>query len=488
MIEKGKLAKIVGAGNVTLEQAVLDTYSSDISFVNAVKPICVVKPKKASDIQKIVKLANETQTPLVPVSSGPPHFRGDTVPGIGGAIVVDLSGMKKIINVDRARRVAMVEPGVTFGELIAAAAKEGIRLNIPLLPRKSKAVLGSLLEREPVIMPKYQWDVSDPLACVGVVFGNGDEFRTGQAAGPGTLEEQWAVGGVQKAPYGPGVASWHRLIQGSQGTIGIATWASMRCELLPSLEEPFVVGSANLDTLVELASWLIRLRMANECFILNSTNLAAIMAKKWPKDYQSLKDALPAWILFYNVAGYETLPEERVSSYIQDITDITKRLGVEAVKSVGGISANEILKTVQQPSTEPYWKLRYKGACEDIMFLTINDKLDGLVATMNEVAEKAGYSTSEMGVYIQPIVQGTGVHCEFNLFYDPENSNEANRVKGLSAAATKALLAGGAFFSRPYGENAGMIVNRDAATIAVLNKLKKMFDPNKVMNPGKVCF
>jgi FAD/FMN-containing dehydrogenase len=488
MIQKGKLVKIVGAGNVTYEQAVLDKYSSDMSFVNAVKPSCVVKPKNASDIQKIIKLANETQTPLVPVSSGPPHFRGDTVPGIGGAVIVDLSGMKKIINVDRARRVAMVEPGVTFGELIPAAEKEGIRLNIPLLPRKSKTVIGSLLEREPVIMPKYQWDTSDPLACVEVIFGNGDEFRTGQAAGPGTVKEQWAVGGVQKAPYGPGIASWHRLIQGSQGTIGIVTWASMRCELLPSLEEPFMVSSSSLDTILELASWLIRLRMVNECFILNNTNLAAIFAKKWPGDYQRIKDALPTWTLFYNIAGYEVLPEERVSSYIEDATDITKRLGVEAVKASGGISANQILKAVQKPSDEPYWKLRYKGACEDVLFLTINDKLEGLVGAMNEVAEKAGYPTSEMGIYIQPIVQGTGVHCEFNLFFDPENSSEANRVKGLSAAAVKSLLAHGAFFSRPYGENTGMILNRDAATVAVLNKLKTIFDPNYIMNPGKVCF
>jgi FAD/FMN-containing dehydrogenase len=488
MIPKEKLVKIVGAGNVSNASATLDAYSSDMSFANTVRPACVVKPKSAADVQKIVKLANETFTPLVPVSSGPPHFRGDTVPGIGGAVVVDLSGMKKIINVDRARRVAMVEPGVTFGELIAAAEKEGIRLNMPLLPRKSKTVVGSLLEREPVIMPKYQWDISDPVACVEVIFGSGDEFRTGQAAGPGTVKEQWAVGGVQKAPYGPGVASWHRFIQGAQGTIGIVTWVSMRCELLPSLEEPFVVGSSNLDTLMEMAAWLVRLRIANECFILNNTNLAAIFAKKWPKDYETLKNTLPAWTLFYVVAGYEFFPEERVSSYIKDITRITQRLGLEAQKAAGGISANEIMKAVQQPCAEPYWKLRYKGDCEDVPFLTINDKLKGQVAVMNELAEKAGYPTSDIGVYIQPIVQGTGVHCEFSLFYDPKNASEANRVKELSTAAVKGLMANGAFFSRPYGENTGLIMNRDAATAAVLKKLKKMFDPNKVMNPGKVGF
>jgi len=228
--------------------------------------------------------------------------------------------------------------------------------------------------------------------------------------------------------------------------------------------------------------------MVNECFILNNTNLAAIFTKKWPKDYQTLKDALPAWTLFYTVAGYEYFPEERISSHIKGITDITQRLGVEAVKTAGGVSANEILKVVQQPSGEPYWKLRYKGACQDILFLTINDKLEGQIGVMNDLAEKAGYPASDVGVYIQPIVQGTGCHCEFNLFYDSGNPSELNRVKELSTLAIKNLMAKDAFFSRPYGENAGMIFNRDAATVAVLNKLKKTFDPNNVMNPGKVCF
>src|SRR4030042_5248362 len=124
MIEKEKLVKIVGAGNVIEKQSALDEYSRDFSFVNTIKPACVVKPRNTDDIKQLVNLANETLTPLVPVSSGSPRFRGDTVPGTGGAIIVDLSGMRKIIRVDRYHRVAMVEPGVTFGELISAAGKE----------------------------------------------------------------------------------------------------------------------------------------------------------------------------------------------------------------------------------------------------------------------------------------------------------------------------------------------------------------------------
>jgi FAD/FMN-containing dehydrogenase len=488
MIHETALVEMLGSKKVSSAPEILERYSRDMSFANPVRPACVVQPGTTQEVQKLVKYANETKSPIVPVSSGPPHFRGDTVPSTGGAIMVDLSGMKKIILVDRARRVAMIEPGVTFGELIPAVEKEGLRLNMPLLPRQSKSVVGSMLEREPVTMPKYQWDISDPLACAGLFFGSGDEFRTGQAAGPGTVEEQWAVGGVQKAPYGPGTASWHRLIQGSQGAMGIVTWASLRCEILPSIEEPFVVCSSKLEQLMELTSWLIRLRMVNECFILNSTNLAAIFTKQEPKEYQSLKSTLPQWTLFYTVAGYEYLPEERVASYIKDITELTQRLGVEAAKASGGVSANEILKAVKKPSREPYWKLRGKGASEDIFFLTINNKLMDQIQAMDGLADKAGYSTSDMGIYIQPIVQGTGVHCEFTLFYDRSNSRELAQIRELSSSATRNLMARGAFFSRPYGENAGMILNRDAASVAVLNKFKTIFDPNNIMNPGKLCF
>jgi FAD/FMN-containing dehydrogenase len=488
MLELEKLVKIVGADNVSNEQTALDGYSRDFSFVNSIKPDWVVKPQNANQIKQLVNLAKETLTPLVSVSSGPPHFRGDTVPGSGGAIIVELQGLKKIIRVDRYHRVAMIEPGVTFDELIPAAKKEGIRLNIPLLPRKSKSVVASMLEREPVIMPKYQWDISDPLACVEVVFGTGDDFRTGQAAGPGSIEEQWAAGGVQKAPYGPGPIAWHRLIQGAQGTMGIVTWASLRCEILPKLEEPYVVGSSDLNKLFELTQWLVRRRLANECFILNRANLATIFAKKWPMDYHELKSALPPWIVFFNLSGYDYLPEDRIKYQQSDVLGICQKLGLVPVKNLGGISAREILHTIQRPSTEPYWKLRSKGACQDVFFLTIYDKLAGLIDAMNDLVLKAGYSESDLGIYIQPGVQGTSCHCEFNLFYDPENSAEARQVKEISGSAVKTLASKGAFFSRPYAENARMIMNKDAASVEALARIKKILDPNNIMNPGKLCF
>ena len=480
------LVNALGREGVSTDPALLESFAGDVSFCNRVRPSSVVRVGSAGQVQQLIRFANETKTPLVPVSSGAPHFRGDTVPGIGGAVVVDLSGMKQIQFVDRERRVAMCEPGVTFGELIPAARAQGLRLNMPLLPRASKSVVGSILEREPVVMPKYQWDVSDPLACAGLYFGNGEEFRTGQAAGPGTIEEQWKVGGVQKAPYGPGTASWHRLIQGAQGTMGIVTWVSMRCELLPVLEEPFVVGSAQLEELLEFAYWLIRLRSVNECFLLNAANLASMFAP--PGEQAAVRATLPAWTLFYTVAGYEYFPEQRVASYLSQIGEVAQRLSLGPARAVGALSAHTLLRAAQAPSATPYWKLRERGACEDVFYLTVREQLAAQIEAMHSLAARSGYPAEDLGVYIQPVVQGTSYHCEFNLPYDPSDSRERGRVRGLATPAVRALRARGAFFSRPYGESAGAIVNRDAATLQVLRTIKKIFDPNNVMNPGKVGF
>jgi len=312
-------------------------------------------------------------------------------------------------------------------------------------------------------------------------------FRTGAAAGSGTIEEQWAGGGAQVEAAGPATASWYRIIQGAQGTMGIVTWASARCEILPKLEEAYFTGSGSLEKIVDLVHWLVRLRIANECFIMNNVNLAAMMAGKG-SGFKQIKDALPPWVLFYSVAGYDYLPEERVAGQAADAGDAAQKLGLEPVKVLGGAAAADFLKMVQQPSAEPYWKIRQKGACEDIMFLTIHDKLPGIVKKMNKEATKAGYNALEMGVYIQPLVQGSNVHAEFNMFYSPADQIEAARVRALATNAIDPLMAKGAFFSRPYGEGTSRIMNKDAATVETLRKVKAILDPDNIMNPGKLCF
>ena len=193
MARYSELEQVLGPERVLTDRKTRAAFASDGSFVSGKTPGCVVCPKDADQILALVRLANERSLALIPCSSRPPRFRGDTLPAVANAVMVDLSGLDRIVRIDRRAKVALIEPGVTFEQLQTAAHAEGLRVVMPLLPRRTKSVIGAYLEREPNTIPKYHWDMSDPLCCLEVVFGAGELFRTGSAAGPGSLEEQWAA-------------------------------------------------------------------------------------------------------------------------------------------------------------------------------------------------------------------------------------------------------------------------------------------------------
>ena len=484
MSYKEELAEIVGMENTLDEPDVLLIYASDHSFVQEAKPQYVVRAKNAEQIQKLVQWANEKGVPITLVSSGEPHFRGDTIPLFGG-IILDLSQMNKIIRIDRKNRVAMVEPGVTFAQLQPELEKAGLWLPSPLCPRGSKSVIGSCLEREPHIIPRYHVDMSEPLLCVEVIWGTGDIFKSGDAAGPGTIEQQWEFGKPQKFLSGPGQVSYSRLIQGSQGNMGIVTWATVRCEPLPKIHKLLFVPVERMETLIDFMYRILRLRLGDECLLLNNLDLASILANG--AGINTLRQILPPWTLLLGITGHEILPEERVEYQEKDIMDAARQFGLIPVTAIPGVDEKELLKSLTKVSSELCWKLKYKGECHDIFFVTTLDKVPEFIDIMRQMAEAHQYSVTDMGIYIQPIQQGRNCHCEFDLTCDPSDSREVAKVRELFMEASKALMKEGGFFSRPYGPWAEMSYSRDAATREAVRKLKEIFDPNNILNPGKLC-
>lgn len=484
---KEALIKIIGKENIFDDPDTLNAHSKDQSFVLSKKPQLVVKPSNADEVQNIVKWANETHTPLVPVSSGPPHFRGDTVPSMPGSVVVDLSGMKKIIRIDRRSRMTMIEPGVTFTQLNPELAKQGLRLSMPLLPRNNKSVIASFLERDPITVPKYQWVLLDPLRCLEVIWGAGSKMWTGEAGEQTlSLEEQWKIGQSQIVPLGPGQVDYYRLVSCAQGSLGIITRASLRCEVLPEFHKFYFIPSENLKDLINCAYKILRVRLGDEFLILNRSALAYLLGTG--ADYMSdIRSKLPPWVIIVGIAGRDIFPKERVEYQKADILDIAQQFGLKLSSEVGGVKDSEIIKKVLNPSTEPYWKLFYKGGCQDIFFLTTLDKTPEYINTMYSAASSMGYPVSDIGVYIQPQQQGVSCQCEFTLPYAP-NNGQVVKVKELFDKASEALINQGAFFSRPYGSWANISLNRNAQQMILLKKIKGIFDPNNIMNPGKICF
>lgn len=485
---KVDLITIVGKENVLDIPEALHSYATDQSFAREIKPRFVVKSRNVDDIQQIVNLARRTKTPLVPISSGPPHLHGDTVPSVAGAIIVDLSSMKKIISINRRNRIAIVEAGVTYTELQPALAKEGMRLSTSLLPRVQKSVITSLLEREPRLNCRYQWSSLDPLRCVEIVWGDGNKLWSGDAGyGVLDLEQQWTQERRQVTSGGPGQTDFYRFLSAAQGSIGFITWASLRCEVLPRVHKLFFVVANELSSMFDFTYQLLRFRYADELFIMNNTNLAYVMGSNF-EECQALRDQLPPWIVIVGIAGRDELPEERVEFQQKDIEDIARQFSLEMVPEVPGVTDEKVLKVITAPSIEPYWKNRYKGGCQDIFFITTLDRIYDFIETMNATAEMFGYPVSDIGVYIQPRFQGVNCHCEFTLPYDPDVEQEVLRVRKLFTRASESMLNQGAFFTRPYGIWADLAYQKDEHSAALLKKIKGIFDPLGVMNPGKLCF
>jgi FAD/FMN-containing dehydrogenase len=93
-----------------------------------------------------------------------------------------------------------------------------------------------------------------------------------------------------------------------------------------------------------------------------------------------------------------------------------------------------------------------------------------------------------IGIYIQPIVQGTSCHCELDLYYDPASVAEREAAKRLSRAIIQAIASQGGFFSRPYPAWKDIAYARATSTAVMQKKIKEIFDPKAIMNPGKLCF
>jgi FAD/FMN-containing dehydrogenase len=485
--KKAQLIEIIGEAGVLDSPKMGESFSLDRDLILSLSPRFMVKPGNADEVQRIVRWANETHTPLVPMSSGGPRFRGDTVPTAPESVVVDLSGMTRIPKIDRRNRLALIEPGVTYTQLQPALEKEGLRIITPLLPRDNKSVIASLLEREPVISPRYQWNLLEPLRSLEIVWGNGDKFYSGSGTFHGEKDEDWQAGKVPVQGPGPGQLDYYKLVSAAQGSMGIVTWASVKCEVFAEFRKLFLVPASELGDLIDFTYKLLKFRFGDELFIVNSTCLATILAAG-PDEIDALRDTLPAWTVVVGITGGHISPRERVEARGKDIGDIAQEFGLKMVPAVSGCRGGDLLELLLKPSTKPYWKLRAKGGAQEVFFLTTLDKALGYVATMLAAANEHRYPAPDIGIYIQPVYQGVGCHCEFILPFDRENEAEVARTQALFRDVSLRLFNQQAYFSRPYGIWADMVYNADTQTTIVTRKIKDIFDPNHVMNPGKLCF
>ena len=471
-----KLEYIFGKGRVLRNPNILKLYSSDESSFDPDRmPTCVIKPKNTNEIQNITKFSNKYKIPITPCSSKV-HFYGRAIPMEGG-IVIDLSEMNRIVKIDDRNKNVTIEPGVSFSQL-ETIKDHGLMPLFPICPPAKKSVLTSYLEREPLLIPKLEY--YEPILTMEVVLPTGEILRTGSAA---TMPSKFAEYVV---PFGPGL-NWNQIFQGAQGTFGIITSATIKIEHLPKLNKSYFLTSNSLEDLIDPLYEVQRYLLGYECLIINDLNLATILASN-KSEIESLRQNLPKWNLILCLSGGVELPEEKIKQEEEDFHDGLNEFKVKPSTTLAGLE-KRILPILRQSYRGEYWKFRWKGNFQDILFITTLDKAPDFIKIVGEISSDLSYPLEDIGCYIQPLARGGACHMEFTLFYNSINDKQKQIMKNTYGKLIKTLFDMRAFFSRPYGSLlSGITYKRNLGYSQVLREIKEIFDPNNIMNPGKLCF
>jgi len=476
-----RLQNLMPTGSLSIDPVELEETARYGHDQQGQTPICILRPGSADELGEIIRYANEKDLCLTVTSSTGAHRRGG-IANQGEHILVDLSHWKKIDLIDRRNRVCRVEPGVTYAELLPALAAHGMTLPVPLSPREGKSVLAAVMDREPGTWAKVQWDSGDPVASSEFFFGCGERFRTGAAGGPGSIEEQRKSGGAQKHPAGPSQTDFHRVVQGSQGTMGILNWITLRTEIMPTVQETFLVGAERLDDLLEYVYAVQRGLLGEQSFILNKTALALLMSNGSPSNFDEIRASSPNFICLQNIAGFERLPEERLAYHKQDIERIAQQNKLKLEARIGKLTAADLLETATKPCGETDWRDALHGECLSIFFQSTLDRMPAFLNVFTETASAFGITASEISAYIQPMVQNHACQMEFMIPYKP---GQIEPLRQLERQATIRLMESGAFFSRPYGSAAELVWAQNPNNTRLVRIIKGIFDPNQVLQRYK---
>ena len=171
--------------------------------------------------------------------------------------------------------------------------------------------------------------------------------------------------------------------------------------------------------------------------------------------------------------------------------EIASSFHLRARRTVAGISGLEttiIQKFRQLPENGDYWKTRFKNSMQDIFFITTMNRVQEFIELVIGNAPLYGISLRQIGTYMQPLERGRACHMSFSFPCDLASEKERDNIRKFHLDVSQKLHNAGAFFSRPYGPWSNMVYRNTTFYTNTLRQIKKVLDPNSILNPGKLCF
>ncbi len=450
-----RLADIVGEDRLLTSPEDLFCYSYDATQMPLRDlPGAVVVPLSTAEVAAVVRLANELGFAVIPRGSGTGLTGGSIPPP--DAVVMDLSQMNHILEIDEENMTATVEPGVITDRLQAEVQKKG--LFYPPDPASSSisSLGGNVAENAGGLRGLKYGVTEDYVLGLEVVLPTGEVITTG--------------GKCVKDVAGYNLTG---LLVGSEGTLGVVTKIFLRLIPQPEAKQTMVAYFHQIDDAARAVSSIIAAKVIPSALeIMDQTTI------RYVEKFKNLGLPTDAGaMLLIEVDG----PKASIADEASKVSEICRRAGASEVTVARSDEEAMKLREARKGALPALARVRPTIIMEEISVPR------GKIATIvKEIEDITGRYNLEVAIFGHA---GDG-NLHPNYMVDERDEEEIKRMDASLAEIFEATLALGGSMTGEHGigiKRRHLLPQKAGeAAVATMRSIKKALDPNNILNPGKI--
>ena len=448
-----RLRTELGHDAVITDKEHMICYSYDATRIERL-PDALLMPKTREEVASILGIANSEKIPVIPRGAGS-GFAGGSVPARGG-IILSLQRMDKIIEVNKNDFYIVAEPGVVTRNIQKAAEAEG--LFYPPDPSSVNfcTIGGNISTGAGGARGVKYGTTKDYVMGLEVVLPTGDIIFTGT-----------------KAPRSVAGYDLTRLLVGSEGTLGVITKAILK--LIPLPEKTVTVAAifTSIHDAIAAIDHIIMSGVRPSVIEFMDNSSISVVRELLPESVREKGEAM----VISEVDG----PGTQVEEGLHRIEDICRKSGAVIVSAARTPQEREKLWTARRSVSPALYKINPTKINEDIV--VPRSRLSDL---MNEIGKIA----SANKVQIVSFGHAGDGNLHINVMTDDKNEEEFKRAKKAVHELFEVTLRLGGSISGEHG--IGMTkapflpMEVSDKVIGIMKGIKQTFDPNNILNPGKI--